>query len=164
MLASPMNGLSQTDSTFAIYNNQGQLKSDSTIHLTDELLETWLICEQQVLELVLEDAQYSQLAIDAGLTGKSVLSFEFNDSSLADYRLTKRLGGGLDENIIRSLEKNTEQIFSLLKNACQASNISNCNGTFYIPFEFTLSSQTDEPNRRDLIHVIGTETPLNGCK
>lgn len=164
MFTSSMNGIGQIDSTFAIYNIEGQLKTDSTIHLTDELLQTWLICEQQVLNLVLKDAQYSELAKDAGLTGRSVLAFKFNDSSLTDYRLMKRLGGGLDENMIRSLEKNAEQILSLLINACQTSNISNCCGTFYIPFEFTLSRQTDEPNRRDLIHVIGTESPLNGCK
>ena len=81
---------------------------------------------------------------------------------MSNIRLINKLGGGLDESIIKGIEKMGERIvleFRLIQNLKRRHRI-NYLGTYYIPIEFSLIDLGEEMKTKNTIPVIDSKTLL----
>jgi len=114
-----------------LYNNKGQLRADTTLTIDKIVLNKWILVEKLMIEMLLNNVSYSQMALDFDLEGTSVISFDIDISgNLIDYKVIKQVGGGLEEIIISQL-KTFEFLTSL-------SSIGRPYFRYYLAFDFKI--------------------------
>ena len=162
----PIITFSQENIKSYIYNDNGQLRIDTTLKISHEQFGIWYLAENNLLDLISNKVDFSRLAREAGITGIAIISFECDTMGIYNIRIIKNIGGGLDENIINGLEKISEKIvrefriIQSIKNTYQINYL----GTYYIPFDFSLINLREEMKRTNAIPIIDSKIQLNGRK
>ena len=151
----------QTKGQSYIYNSKGQLIIDTTLTINQDQLNIWRLMESKMLSLISMNIDYSNMARESGIYGIAIVAFDFDSLDLKNIRLIKNIGGGLDENIIDGMERISEKIvleFRLIQNLIKL----NYQGTYYIPFEFSLIDLNEIMKKKNSIPIIDSKIPLNG--
>jgi hypothetical protein len=158
----PIITFSQGNFRSYIYNDNGQLRIDTTLKINQDQFKIWYLSENNILSIISNNIEFSNLAKEAGITGIAIVAFDCDTSNLSNIRLINKLGGGLDESIIKGIEKMGERIvleFRLIQNLKRRHRI-NYLGTYYIPIEFSLIDLREEMKTKNTIPVIDSKTLL----
>ncbi|NOX45628.1 MAG: hypothetical protein GXO89_01450 [Chlorobi bacterium] len=145
-----------------IYNDNGQLRIDTTLKINQDQFKIWHLSENNILAIISNNIKFSNLAKEAGIAGIAIVAFDCDTSDLSNIRLINKLGGGLDESIIEGIEKMGERVvleFRLIQNLKRRDRISYL-GTYYIPIEFSLIDLREEMKTKNTIPVIDSKTLL----
>ena len=147
-----------------IYNDNGQLRIDTTLKITQEQFDIWDLSENYILEILSNNIEYSRMAREAGMKGIAIIAFDCDTLDLRNIRTIKKLGGGLDENIIEGIKKVSDKIifeFRHIPGQKDGERIKYI-GTYYIPFDFSLIDFKEEMKKTNAIPIIDSRIPLNG--
>jgi hypothetical protein len=88
-----------------LYNNKGQLRADTTLTITLGQLNKWRPVEEYIINMLVTQIEYSQMATESSLSGTSIVSFDVDSKGkLIDFKTLKQVGGGLEEVIKLNLK------------------------------------------------------------
>jgi len=154
----------QTKGQSYIYNSKGHLIIDTTLTINQDQLKVWTLVERNILTYISMNIDYSIMAREAGIIGIAIVAFDCDSLDLKNIRLIKDLGGGLDENIIEAIEKISTKIvheFRLIQNLRKGEGL-NYQGTYYIPFDFSLIDLNELMKKKNAIPIIDSKISLIG--
>jgi hypothetical protein len=84
----------------SLYNSLGQLRADTTLKISQKQLTKWINVEESLIETIINKLNYSQMAIENDIKGQMIISFDIDSTkSMFDYKLLKKVGGGLEETL-----------------------------------------------------------------
>lgn len=147
-----------------IYNSKGQVIIDTTLSINSDQLEIWRLAESNILSYISMNIDYSNMARESGINGIAIVALDCDSLDIKNIRLIKKLGGGLDENIIDGINKISEKIvleFRLIQNRKKREKL-NYQGTYYIPFDFSLIDLNEIMKKKNAIPIIDSKIPLIG--
>jgi len=112
-----------------LYNSKGQLRADTSLVINNDQLRKWRAIEDFIIEKIIQKVTYSEMALVSNLSGVSIVSFTVDSiGKLKDFRIIKKVGGGLEERIMFCLEE-----FSYLNHL---SNINNNDNRYFLALNF----------------------------
>ena len=160
----PIIASSQENLKSDIYFDNGELRVDTTLRINLNQFDIWHMSENNILAIVSNSIDYSNLARESGITGIAIIAFECDTLDLKNIRLIKNIGGGLDENIIKGIDQISEKIVFEFRHTQNIKKNEQINyiGTYYIPIDFSLIDLKKEMKIKNAIPIFDTKLPLIG--
>jgi hypothetical protein len=160
----PVMTFSQENFKSFIYNDNGQLRIDTTLNISQDQFDIWNMSESNILGIISISADYSKIALANGIQGIVIVSFDCDTTDLNNIKILKSTGGPLYKNVIKIIEKKSKHIvyeFRHIQNLRKNDPIKYL-GTYYIPFDFSLINLNEEMKKRNAIPMFGLQIPLIG--
>ena len=93
------------DNETLVYNKKGQLRADTTLTISNEQLDKWRPFEKYIINRLVTQIEYTQMALEFDLSGTSIVSFDVDSlGKIIDFKKLRLAGGGLEEGVIRNLK------------------------------------------------------------
>lgn len=134
-----------------MYNPNRTLKADTTLAIEKEAFENWLKYEDYVLWRISQNFNYTDIARDSKLDGFSIIKISVDQNGKASYDKISLIGGGLEEEIIRLLEK--YEIPELLKSKDSLDFV------YYLPLQFQFIDLKTLADSTGKLFLMGPEYP-----
>ena len=114
------------------YNSKGQLKADTTLSINQDQLYKWSRVEDWVTEYLINNIIYSPMAVDANLSGVSIVSFTIDSTSnIIKYQIIEKVMGGLEYEIERVVSRSNYLLQKLAPSDKKTY-------TYYLAFDFSI--------------------------
>jgi hypothetical protein len=140
MLILPFLSFSQKLQNSFLYDEKGRLHVDTTLQISKIQLEYWQLAEEQIIASLAYNITYVPAARRAEVGGQLIVAFDCDGEFVKNIRLvSKKIGMGLDEEVIKGLEKTSSYIlyeFRYFQKEVLKTK-KPFKGTYYIPFDFT---------------------------
>lgn len=165
LLLYSLNSYCQNFGKSNLYLETGQLKADTTLRISTNQYNLWVIAENKIIRAIYAKTKYSALAKDAGITGKIIVAFECDTDKIKNITVvSKRLGGGLEESVIEGFTLATTEILQSIIQAQDDNLVDKYAyiGKYYMPFEFSLININHELENKGAIPIIDMSTILIG--
>lgn len=145
----------------SMYHNNGQLKVDTTLKINQKQLQKWISAERYIMIHLTRNPIYTSLAKENGVEGLSIIAFEYESPTIKNIRIIKKVGAGLDESIVNEITKYSNRISQELNyDGNKENNDSTYNGTYYLPFAFSVIDLITTMEVNNAIPIIEVGTPL----
>jgi hypothetical protein len=163
LLIIPFLSFSQQPGKSFLYDEKGRLQLDTTLQISKDQLQYWQLAEEQIITRIAYNTSYLPAARRAGASGQLIVAFDCDGEAIKNIRITSgKIGMGIDEEVIRGVEKTSGYIIyefkyfqkELLKSA------KSFNGTYYIPFDFTISNFDKELERKKAVPFFQLSQPV----
>lgn len=157
----PIVAISQGNFKSKIYNDNGQLKIDSTYRISKDQFNIWYMSEDNILTVILKAIKITSISKESGIQGISIISFDCDTFNLNNIRIVKRVGCGLDEDLVSSIEKLSSQIVNEFRHiqSLKKNVPLKYLGTYYIPFDFSIIDLKAETKKRKAIPILEPRLP-----
>ncbi len=122
----PLLGYSQTEYSL-LYNNEGQLRADTSLKISKEQLSKWALVEERFIFAATRIIVYPEMAMDCGISGKVTISFDIDSTTqVKNFKTIKRFG----------IEENIKLFLLSLEFLSSLAPKDNQTFTYFLSFEF----------------------------
>jgi len=140
------------DNEALLYNSKAQLRADTTLIITQEQLNKWKPVEEYLINFLVTQIEYSQMATESNLSGTSVVSFIVDSTGkIIDFKTIRQVGGGLEEVVKQHLK-----LFNMLTNLAS----KNINNEYFLAFSFQLVDADSYIRKEKSIPIIKVKKDL----
>ena len=146
-----------------LYDKLGRLHVDTTLQISKTQLEYWQFAEEQIIARLSYNTTYVPAARRAEIEGKLIVAFDCDGEFVKNIRLvSKKIGMGLDEEVIKGLEKTSSYILHELRYIQKEvlKTKKSFNGTYYISLDFTIINFYKEFENKKAVPFFQLSQPV----
>lgn len=147
---------SQDNPKSHIYNDKAQLRTDTTLSITQTQFERWWRAESNIIAYIASNIKYSELAKENGIKGHLLVAFDCDTVEIKNIRVLHGIGAGIDENVVAGIKASAKKIIKEFKHMEKLflGSYGQYEGTYYIPVDFILTDVVKELRNRNSIPII----------